>query len=157
MPKRSAEPRIELHDITKEMTLRIRFADHNIDGSVMLILNKTKFMECVMYKETSSVEYNEENWIQRYHAMYDGSLETTPDEELIEENKTAKDFNENTTTTTFYNSELAGPMSMQNTRIKFVSWENNVLKLKAEREIKCRQIIDQIKHTSMHLTFAEFQ
>lgn len=157
MPKRSAEPSIEFHTIN-DMTLRVRLADYNIEGSAILILKDGTRMECVKYQEVYAIEYTEADWIQRYHAIYDGSLDPTPDDELLESNENAKLFNDKAVSTVkLSNSELAGRDHCKEIQIEFefVSWENDVLKMKAKRAVTMtsKHSIAHIQHTSMVLTF----
>ena len=152
MSKRKANqyqpPNIELHAITEDLTLRVRLANRNVDGSAILMLKDGTFMECVLYKEAYAMEFKGENWAARYRAIYGDS---STDEELLESNESAKLFEENVSAIKLTHSELAGRDARQELKLQFVSWEDNVLKLKAERNVTYEIVV--IQHTSMHLVF----
>ena len=162
--KQSEEiPRIQKFIISDEITLRVRYSDSNVDGSVMMFY-KDKVYECYHLMEARAVEYTEPDCLARYRSIYGDDGET--DEGMKEYNERAKKFSDRMSTRSVTNSCLAGPnaicMVVPNTtkethRFELKSLdENHILTFKMEvDEDASDTTVQNTEHVSMRLRFIE--
>jgi hypothetical protein len=154
--KQSEEvPRIQKFAISDEITLRIRYYDTNVDGSVMMFY-KEKVYECHHLKEARAKEFTEPNWMTRCRKIYGDDDET--DEEMKQYNENAKLFSDRMSVVSITNSCLAGPNAIkQDIRFSLVSLdENHILTFKMETdESSSESTIENTVHVSMRLRFVE--
>ena len=153
--KQSEEiPRIQKFIISDEITLRVRYSDSNVDGSVMMFY-KDKVYECYHLMEARATEYTEPNCMARYRSIYGDDGET--DEEMKKYNERAKEFSDRMSTRSVTNSCLAGPNATIPHRFKLKSLdENHVLTFKMEiDEQSSDTTIQNTEHVSMRLRFTE--
>ena len=137
-----------LHHFPNGLTLRVRRAGHNIEGSAILKVQGA-MMECVEYREAQAIEYTGD-WIGRYHALYDDPDNQTPDEELLETNRLAPAFTDAVTRMRFSTGELN-----HDNRLELVSWDGSVLRLMARREVDGD--IEHVQHTSVWMRFVALE
>ena len=152
MPKRAREavlPRIELHQISDDISLKVRYADVGVDGSVLMFY-KSDILECTHYKEARDVHYTEPNWLERYKKAYDVAEDKT-DEELVKENDDASLFSNKMSTIPLSSGALAG---RGGARFALVSFDGEVLKLKMEWDVDAsKHAIGHTQHTSVQCKF----
>ena len=162
--KQSGEtPRIQKFIISDEITLRVRYSDSNVDGSIIMFY-KDKVYECYHLMEARATEYTEPDCLARYRSIYGDDGET--DEGFKEYNKRAKEFSDRMSIRSVTNSCLAGPNAAipidpnaieKSHRFELKSLdENHILIFKMEIDEKADDItIQNTEHVSMRLRFTE--
>ena len=60
MSKRAREASdVQVYRIADDLTLRVRFADDNVDGSLMLFRDGKTILECTHYKQAENKHFTE--------------------------------------------------------------------------------------------------
>ena len=159
MSKRLREASLsQVHKIADNISIRVRFADHCADGSV-LMFRDNRIFECTDYKEEEDKQFTDTNWLSRYKKEYRLDTEGKTDEELEKENERAGRFSEKLSTVPLSSGVLAGRNAYRiSPRFELVSFDEktNILKLKMEMDVsESKYEMKHTKHISMLCQFEE--
>ena len=159
MSKRSREASpVEVYKLADNLSLRIRFADQNVDGSLIMFRDRSIF-ECTHYKQGEDKQFTEPDWLSRYKRDYRANTDGKTDEELHNENEKAKRFSGRLSTVPLSSSALAGRNAYRaSPRLELVSFDegSNILKLKMEIDVpESKYEMGHTRHISMLCQFEE--